>query len=105
MADALDVAAAIIERRRLRQMKLHKLLYFVQAGSLSWFGAPAFEEPIEAWIYGPVTRRVAGHYKDFDDELIDSPVAGDSSRLDSRTAWLVDRITDEFAELSGFELA
>jgi uncharacterized phage-associated protein len=106
---ALDVAAAVLERRRadqqIDQMKLHKLVYFVQAGSLAWFEAPAFQEAVEAWTWGPVTRRVAGHYKDFGRDPIPGPVTGDASRLDERTAWVVDRVLAGFGDLSGPRLA
>jgi len=102
---ALDIAAAILERQSVDQMKLHKLLYFVQAGSLAWFDAPAFEERIEAWTYGPVIRRVAGRYMNFDGDPIPGPVAGKSESLDHRTAWLVERVLAEYGHLSGPELA
>lgn len=105
MSNALDVAAAILEQHPVDQMKLHKLLYFIQAASLAWFGEPAFDERIEAWTYGPVTRKVAGRYMDFDGEMIARPVSGDSSRLDGRTVWLVGRVIAEFADLSGPALA
>src|SRR5437870_2950056 len=105
MGNALDIAAAILERQSVDQMKLHKLLYFVQAGSLAWFDTPAFEEPIEAWTYGPVTRKVAGHYMDFDGEPIPGPMGGNAESLDARTAWLVERVLTEYGEMSGPELA
>ncbi|HEX9978628.1 MAG TPA: type II toxin-antitoxin system antitoxin SocA domain-containing protein, partial [Acidimicrobiia bacterium] len=63
-SSALDVAAALIEMRPgPDQMQLHKLLYLVQAAHLAWYGSPAFRERIEAWRWGPMVRRVAGHYK------------------------------------------
>ena len=89
---AVDVAAAVIERRPgLDQMQLHKLLYFVQAASLAWFEEPAFSERIEAWQYGPVVRRVAGLYMDFDADPIPVPVRGrpDGSISNSRGSSIV----------------
>ena len=35
-------------------VKIHKLLYYVQGHHLAWHGTPAFSEPIEAWVNGPV---------------------------------------------------
>ena len=43
-------------------MKLQKLLYYSQAWHLAIFGAPLFEEPIEAWVHGPV---VVSEYRRF----------------------------------------
>ena len=35
-------------------MKLQKLLYYCQAGSLAWLDRPLFPDRIEAWTNGPV---------------------------------------------------
>ena len=103
---AVDVAAAVIERRPgLDQMQPHKLLYFVQAASLAWFEEPAFSERIEAWQYGPVVRRVAGLYMDFDADPIPVPVRGRPERLDKKLSWVVDRVLAEFGHQSGVALA
>ena len=52
-------AAALAEEIRSRrgwipQVKLHKLLYYIQGCHLAWKGQPAFVEEIEAWERGPV---------------------------------------------------
>ena len=36
-------------------LKLQKLVYYAQAWHYTIFGHPLFEEPIEAWMNGPVT--------------------------------------------------
>ncbi len=55
MPTVFDVASYILERRgSMTGMKLQKLVYYSQAWSLVWEEAPLFEEPIEAWAYGPV---------------------------------------------------
>ena len=40
------------------EMKLHKLLYFIQRESLAITGNPMFPETFEGWKYGPVSRVV-----------------------------------------------
>ena len=53
MAGALDVAEFIRgEVPNLTRMKLHELVYYAQAWSLVWDGAPMFVERIEAWERG-----------------------------------------------------
>ena len=42
----------------LTAMKLQKLVYYSQAWSLVWDGNPLFHDRIEAWIYGPVVRKI-----------------------------------------------
>ena len=44
------------------EMKLHKLLYFVQRESLAVTGEPMFSEEFEGWRYGPVCREVREYY-------------------------------------------
>ncbi len=54
-SSALAVANALRSRhRRLSNLKLHKLLFFIQSEHLAWYGIPAFPEKIEAWDNGPV---------------------------------------------------
>lgn len=57
MVAARDVAAFIESLgTAASKMKLQKLLYYSQAWSLVWDGAPLFAEPIQAWDDGPVVR-------------------------------------------------
>lgn len=46
----------------LTQMKVMKLVYYVQGLSFKWFGKPAFEEPILAWRYGPAVEEIHNLY-------------------------------------------
>lgn len=48
----------------ITNLKLQKLLYFVQALSLMIFGKNAFPEKILAWSYGPVVKEVYQQYKE-----------------------------------------
>src|SRR5919197_3547989 len=57
MANAHDVAAALLERvGPVTTMKLPKLVYYVQAWQLVFHNKPMFDDAIEAWAQGPVTR-------------------------------------------------
>lgn len=62
---ALVPSAAPVARYLVRhspdgmaQMKLQKLLYLCQAGSLAWTDHPMFLDKIEAWTSGPVVISV-----------------------------------------------
>ncbi|MDR1872805.1 MAG: DUF4065 domain-containing protein [Deltaproteobacteria bacterium] len=46
------------EKHDLTHLKIQKLLYFVQGFHLAFFDYPLFEDPIEAWKYGPVVKSV-----------------------------------------------
>ena len=55
MSAVFDVAKYILEKRSpMTAMKLEKIIYYSQAWSLVWDSAPLFNEPIEAWMNGPV---------------------------------------------------
>ncbi len=59
MADVFDVAKYILERRgRMSTMKLQKLCYYSQAWSLVWDDEELFPEEFEAWVNGPVCKKL-----------------------------------------------
>ncbi len=69
MARATEVARFLVhlaanadEPDYLTNLRLQKLLYYVQAWSLVMRGKPMFPERIEAWVHGPVVRDVYGRY-------------------------------------------
>lgn len=49
----------------ISHLKLQKLLFYIQAWHLALYEAPLFEDRFEAWIHGPVVRRLYTKYKDF----------------------------------------
>lgn len=70
MYKAMDVALYIIhylnsEKYSVSNLKLQKLLYFVQGFFLCIKNEPCFNEEIEAWDFGPVVPDVYHRYKIF----------------------------------------
>lgn len=68
MYDAIDVANHIIAycnemNYRISNLKLQKILYFVQADFLAQTNRACFVDEIEAWEYGPVVPRVYQKFK------------------------------------------
>ena len=47
----------------MSNMKLQKMLYYEQGFHLAAFGTPLFDEPVEAWMYGPAVPTVYEHFK------------------------------------------
>lgn len=64
----LSKAASSDNDELISNMKLQKLLYYMQGFHLAYFDTPLFEENIEAWIYGPVVPRIYDLYKDYGKE-------------------------------------
>jgi uncharacterized phage-associated protein len=61
MAKSIDIARHLVllaasedEPEYLSPLRLHKLLYYVQAWSLTNRDRPMFPEKIEAWAHGPI---------------------------------------------------
>ena len=50
-----DICCEILKiRKNTTKLVMQKLLYCIQASSLVYLGKPAFEDEIQAWLYGPV---------------------------------------------------
>lgn len=65
---ALDVAKYVIEHehskgREVSNLRLQKLLYFVQAKVLMETDEPCFEDEMQAWDFGPVVPSVYYKYR------------------------------------------
>lgn len=65
-----DIANKIILRTDtekgdiITNLKLQKLLYYVQGYHLAFFGEKLFSHDLEAWTYGPVVPHVYHRFKD-----------------------------------------
>lgn len=70
MSGILDVAQYICDYYKeltsepIDEMKLHKLLYFVQREKLALLNKPMFEETLQGWIHGPVSPCVRAHFEE-----------------------------------------
>lgn len=75
MYDVMDVARLIVNYsieigRPVSNLKLQKLLYFVQVFFISHYGVPCFGEAIVHWRHGPVVESVYQKYKAYGAENI-----------------------------------
>ena len=106
---ALDVARYIIARcnqqgQTISNLKLQKILYFVQAEFLVSKDKECFIENIEAWDFGPVVPEVYHRYKVYGGTNI--PVLNDDdfcpfNKFDKKIA---DEIIDECSKYSASAL-
>ncbi|MGL6168774.1 MAG: Panacea domain-containing protein [Fusobacteriaceae bacterium] len=70
MNTVLDICRFIVNYSNknsygVSNLKLQKLLYFVQAKFLLETDKPCFEEKIEAWDYGPVVPEAYHEFKEY----------------------------------------
>lgn len=107
MNTASDVAKYIVAFFQsagdpVTNLKLQKLLYYVQGWHLAVHGRPVFQERLEAWIHGPVQPAVYGEYKHFRWNPITDEVV--RPQMDSDTASVINEVLSVFGTDSGYEL-
>ena len=100
---AIDIAKYIIwfckdKGYSISNLKLQKLLYFVQAQFLVNEGKPAFQENIEAWDFGPVVPEVYQYFKIWGNSEIPSiGIKGSKNSIYQRDRKLIDNILKKCA--------
>ena len=90
------------EREGITNLKLQKVLYFVQAYYLAKLGRPLFSDKIEAWEYGPVVPAVYRKYRGH----VSNPIISeeDKSSLSDEDKKVVQKIWDTFGGYSASRL-
>lgn len=70
MTDAIKLSKYIIHYynendREITNLKLQKILYYVQGYTLKYLNIPAFKEKIYNWKYGPVVQDIYFEFNEF----------------------------------------
>lgn len=105
---ALEIAKYVInhehkEHREITNLRLQKLLYFVQAKILVETGKPCFEDEMEAWAYGPVVPIVYNEYKGYGNlPIIERQKI--SERIENSIENYINEILNYFSDTPTFEL-
>ena len=90
------------EREGITNLKLQKMLYFVQAYYLAKLKRPLFSDKIEAWEYGPVIPSIYHKYKNKgSDPIINEK---DTSSLSEEDKNIVKKIWGSFGGYSASRL-
>jgi uncharacterized phage-associated protein len=95
----------------MSHLKLQKLLFYSDAYHLAYFGKELIEDKFEAWVHGPVSRKVYNSLRDksilySDLEYSDTGVDVDSEfeKLCSDQKAMLNDILSNLSEWSGFQL-
>jgi uncharacterized phage-associated protein len=86
----------------ISNLKLQKILYYVQGWHLAIFQCPLFAERFQAWVHGPVIPELYHRYKKHSWRNIDEDVARPD--LDAATADFLDEVLDEYGSKDALEL-
>jgi uncharacterized phage-associated protein len=97
MVTCRDVAKYILEKQGpITTMKLQKLVYYAQAWSLVWDEDPLFNEPIEAWINGPVVPTLYDIHRGMYKVDAQNIPRGDSSLLSENQKDTIDHVLEYY---------
>lgn len=105
MERAVDVAQYIYNECKeqtgeaIDELKLHKLLYFVQRESLALIGKPMFQENFEGWKYGPVCKEVRSYFTK------DGMYIDDAKTIELENAYIAKNIILQYGELESWKLS
>lgn len=88
----------------ISNLKLQKMLYYLQGFFIAVFDKKLFEEPIEAWQYGPVVRDVYFHFKEFGQNSISLEKNEEIITLESEEEALFRDVMEEYGQFSAIKL-
>lgn len=114
--DALDISKYVIEEYNscgtpITNLKLQKILYYIQGYCIRQEGAPAFDDHICNWAYGPVVLSVYYEYCKYVSDPINENYDDNTeykkeinSNQFKRIKRYIDKIIKKTLDLSAFEL-
>lgn len=87
-----------IANETIDEMKLHKLLYFSQRECFAIINEPLFEEHLEGWKYGPVSRDVRMAYTK--DGILNA-----EAEISDEAKYIVNNVIQEYGIFSSWKLS
>lgn len=93
----------------LSNIKLQKLLYYIQAWNLAFFKKPLFDDKFEAWIHGPVNTTIYNRFNPtkyifseiYSSDIIEENISEILSEDEKRH---INIVLESYAKYSGVEL-
>ncbi len=109
MYSAFDIAEYVIKKcndqgKGISNLKLQKILYFIQAEFLVRNGKPIFRDPIEAWDFGPVVPSVYRRYRIYGGASIPYYDGEIDFPFKSKDRAIMDEIINSCVDLSASQL-
>lgn len=109
MYNAQLIAGYIISYSRkkgylISNLKLQKLLYFVQAEFLVNTGKTCFPERIEAWAFGPVIPEVYDRYQRYGSTDLPDTACDLRGNIDPKDKAIIESMVDRLADYTSAQL-
>ena len=99
------IASTDLEHGELiSNLKLQKLLYYMQGYFMAVFGEQLFDNEIEAWQYGPVVRDMYNHFKGNGSSSITLDEGAIIADLTDKEESLFNEVLEEYGQYSAIKL-
>lgn len=85
-------------------LKVQKLLYYVQGVHLALYKVPLFNEEVVSWQYGPVVPEVYNEFKTYGSGAIESPENFDFSIFEKETLEVLTEVHTVYGQFSAIKL-
>ena len=109
--DIVDITNKIILRTDadkgdiISNLKLQKLLYYMQGYHLAFFNEKFFEDYLEAWTYGPVVPSAYHRFKEFGPKgIILDPNEYNEIELSADQEDMFEQVMNEYGKFSAIKL-
>lgn len=108
--DSIELSKYIISKmyikgKKINHLKLQKLLYYIEAWHLVYTEEALIEDDFEAWLHGPVVRKVWNLYKSYSVMFDDLPdVTPSKINLTEEQEQIIDDVLDEYGDKTGYYL-
>ena len=89
----------------ITNMKMQKLVYYAQGFSLAMLNEPLFEEPIEAWQYGPVVPTLYHAFKKYGNVPLPQPEQCTIGNFTQEEQELLNQVYFEYGQFSAWRLS
>jgi uncharacterized phage-associated protein len=110
--DSVNLAYYIINSKKypnLSHLKLQKLLYYIQSWHLVFFDKKLFDDDFQAWVHGPVSRKIYDAFKD--ESILHNELNTDFSKnaniesmLTDEQIELINDVLDEYGDKTPYHL-
>ena len=110
MANAIDVANVFLKLSEpesgdaLTNLKLQKLVYYVQGFHLAIYDKPIFEESILHWEHGPVVKELYEAFKQYGSDTVPVPAEVNADALTDEQVKLIEEVNSVYGQFSAWKL-